>query len=132
MNQEFNNILDDICLQDPRYRQDAYEFVMEALSYTQKKYRRSKHVTGVELLEGLKEFLLSKFGPMTLSVLEHWGIQKTEDFGNIVFNLVQNKVLSKSDEDDIKHFRDGFDFAEAFHADYRRQLDKKISRMRTF
>ena len=132
MNQEFNNILDVICAQDPRYKQDAYEFVMEALTYTQKKYSRCKHVTGTELLEGMKELLLNKYGPMTLSVLQYWGIEKTEDFGHIVFNLVENKVLSKSAEDDIEHFRDGYDFKEAFHADYRRQLEKKISRMRTF
>lgn len=132
MNQEFNNILDVICTQDPRYKQDAYEFVMEALSFTQKKYQRSKHVTGVELLEGMKELLLSKYGSMTISVLQFWGIDKTEDFGHIVFNLVENKVLSKSAEDDIEHFRNGYDFQKAFHADYRQQLEKKISRMRSF
>ena len=131
MNQEFNNILEDICEQDSRYKQDAYEFVMEALTYTQKKFQRAKHVTGTELLEGMKELLLHKYGPMTLSVLKYWGLEKTEDFGHIVFNLVENKVLSKSDEDDLEHFRNRYDFREVFHVDYRRQLEKKISRMRS-
>ncbi len=132
MNQEFNNILDFICDRDRRYKQDAYEFVMESLSFTQKKFRRSKHVSGMELLEGMRELLLNKFGPMTLTVLNHWGIESTEDFGHIVFNLVDNKVLSKSDEDNIESFRDGYDFEEVFQRGYRKQLEKKISRMRSF
>ena len=51
---------------------------------------------------------------MTITVLEHWGIKSTEDFGNIVFNLVENRVLSKTEDDSIEEFRDGYDFAEVF------------------
>ena len=132
MNQEFYNILDVICGQDPRYRQDAYEFVMEALTFSQKKFARSKHVSGTELLQGMKELLLSKYGPMTLTVLTYWGIHSTEDFGHIVFNLVENKILSKSEEDNIESFRGGYDFQEVFDLGYRRDLAKRISRMRSF
>ena len=132
MNQEFYNILEIICEKDSRYRQDAYEFVMEALSFSQKKFRRVKHVSGTELLEGMKELLLNKYGPMTLTVLNYWGIKTTEDFGQIVFNLVENKILSKSQEDDIESFRDGYDFREVFDQGYRRDLEKRISRMRSF
>ena len=132
MSRELRSIVEIICEKDERYKQAAYEFVMEALSYTQKRFRRIKHVTGIELLEGMKELLIHQYGPMALTVLRHWGIRSTEDFGHIVFNLVENKVLSKSDEDNIEHFRNGFDFREVFHVDYRRQLEKKISRMRSF
>ena len=132
MNQEFYNILEIICEKDSRYKQDSYEFVMEALAYSQKKFRRVKHVSGIELLEGMKELLLNKYGPMTLLVLHHWGVRSTEDFGRIVFNLVENKVLSKSEDDDIRIFRDGYDFQEVFSRGYRRDLEKRISRMRSF
>lgn len=131
MNRKFDTIIDEIYEKDPRYKPDAYEFVMEALSFTQKKFRRVKHVTGEELLAGIKRLLMEKFGPMTLSVLKHWGIERTEDFGNIVFNLVNNKVLSKTEEDSIESFKDGFDFREAFEAGYKRRLEKRISRMRS-
>ena len=130
MNEEFEAIIEDIYEKDVRYRHDAYIFVMEALSYTQKKYKRTKHVKGEEMLQGMKELLLNKFGPMTLTVLKHWGIKNTEDFGNIVFNLVENRVLSKTDDDNIEEFRDGYDFGEVFDSGYRKQLAKKISRMR--
>jgi len=130
MNKEFYQIITDINVKDPRYKEDVYVFVMEALSFTQKKYSRIKHVTGIELLEGIRELLINKFGPMTLTVLHHWGVYTTEDFGNIVFNLVDNKVLSKTEDDKIEHFKDGFDFDEVFNKGYKRQLAKKISRLR--
>ena len=130
MDNEFNNILEGICERDTRYKVDAYEFVMEALSFTQKKFRRSKHVIGQELLEGMKELLLQKFGPLTMTVLEHWGIHATEDFGNIVFNLVENRILSKTEEDSLENFRNVYDFDAVFNHGYRKELEKKISRLR--
>ena len=130
MNWRFEDIIEKICQKDSRYKEGAYEFVMESLHYTQKKLHRSHHVTGGELLDGIKELLLNKFGPMTLTVLNHWGIQSTQDFGNIVFNLVENRVLSKTVEDCLEHFRDRFNFDETFNRGYRKQLEKRISRMR--
>lgn len=131
VNQEFYTIIDQICEADPRYKSDAYEFLMEALAFTQKKFKRSKHVSGQELLEGIKDLLIQKFGPLTLLVLNHWGISRTEDFGNIVFNLVDNKILSKDSEDNIDSFQNGYDFNEVFDRGYRKLLEKRISRMRT-
>ncbi len=130
MSKNFQLAVEKICEKDPRYKYDAYVFVMEGLAFTQKKFRRTKHVSGEELLEGLRELLLEKFGPMTLRVLEHWGIQGTEDFGNIVFNLVDNKVLSKTEEDTIESFREGYDFHEAFSEGYRKKLLEDIRQMR--
>ncbi|HBR15577.1 MAG TPA: hypothetical protein DD723_08590 [Candidatus Omnitrophica bacterium] len=131
MEQEFDTIVENIFEKDGRYRMDAYAFVMDALLYTQKKFKCVKHVTGDEILEGMKELLLNKFGPMTMSVLRHWGIKSTEDFGNIIFNLVDSNVLSKTAEDDIDKFRNAYDFEEVFNYGYRKQLHKKISRMRS-
>lgn len=130
MNKSFNDIVESICDKDIRYKQDAYDFVMEALSYTQKRFNRPKHVTGEELLEGIKNLLLDRYGPLTMTVLHFWGIRRTEDIGNIVFNLVENKVLSKKDDDTIEHFRNAYDFEEVFNIEYRHILAKKISRMR--
>jgi len=130
MNRELDNVVEAIYQTDPRYKTGAYEFVMEALSFTQRKFQRLRHVTGEELLEGIKELLIEKFGPMTLLVLHHWGIRESDDFGNIVFNLVNHRVLSKTQEDNIESFRNRFDFKEVFHHQYRRQLEKRITKMR--
>jgi uncharacterized repeat protein (TIGR04138 family) len=103
---------------------------MDALSYTQKRLKEPRHITGEELLKGIKNLLMKEFGPMTMTVLKYWGIQTTEDFGNIVFNLVENKVLSKTHEDNIEEFKDVFDFEDVFKRGYKKNLHKKISRMR--
>ena len=131
MGEEFYTIIERIYERDHRYKEDAYEFVMEALTFTQKKNRRFTHVTGDEILNGMKELLLEKYGPMTLTVLNFWGIRATQDFGNIVFHLVENKILSKTEEDNIENFKDAYDFQEVFDRGYRKILAKKISRMRS-
>lgn len=131
MNEEFVQIVEDINTSDPRYKKEAYIFVMEALSYTQKKFKSIKHVAAEELLEGMRELLINKFGPLAMTVLHHWGIRATEDFGNIVFHLIENKILCKTDQDNIDTFRNRYDFKEVFQEGYRKQLHKKISRMRT-
>ncbi len=129
MSKKFYNIVDEICEKDPRYNKGAYAFVMEALSYTQKRYKKERHVTGQELLRGIKNLLMEKFGPMTLTVLKYWGIESTEDFGKIIFTLVDSKVLSKTEEDTFKSFQNGYDFKEVFERGYRKKLHNKIKRM---
>lgn len=129
MRKELDDILSEICEEDLRYREEAYEFVLDALSFSQKKFKRSKHVTGKELLEAVKIQLMDQFGPMALTVLGYWGIKSTEDFGNIVFNLVEKKVLSKTEEDNIRSFQNVFDFEKVFNKGYQNRLAKTISRL---
>ena len=106
--------LERIVKRDKRYKIDAYNFILEALHYTVKNLKRCRHVSGQELLDGIKEYAKSQFGPMTLSVFQHWGIKTTEDFGNIVFSLVEDKILSKTETDTIEDFKNGYNFEEVF------------------
>jgi len=110
----FFRVIEDICQKDNRYKPDSYEFVMQALNFTQKKLAKVGHVTGRELLEGIRQFALEQYGPMAKTVLTHWGITKTGDFGNIVFNMIEKKMLSKTETDSIEDFKDVFDFEAAF------------------
>jgi uncharacterized repeat protein (TIGR04138 family) len=71
-------------------------------------------VSGHELLEGIRLYALQQFGPMARTVLEDWGIRACEDFGEIVFNMVEHKILSKTDDDSREHFKGGYDFRDAF------------------
>jgi uncharacterized repeat protein (TIGR04138 family) len=103
---------------------------MEALSFSQKRFKKSKHVSGIELLIGIKALLLKKFGPMTMTVLNHWGIKTTDDFGNIVFNLVENKILAKDTQDQYESFKNAYDFEEVFNKGYRKALAKRLKSMR--
>ncbi|PYK99589.1 MAG: hypothetical protein DME19_08150 [Verrucomicrobia bacterium] len=116
----FEEAVGQIASKDPRYPGDAYFFVREALDHTQKmvgkvpKKNEVRHVSGQELLDGIREYALQLFGPMTLTVLEEWGIKRCEDFGEIVFNMVETRLLAKTEHDSREDFKRGYDFHEAF------------------
>lgn len=111
---DFYQVVEGIVRQDDRYHLDAYEFLMQALYFTQKKLKREGHLRGRELLEGIRKFAIEQYGPMAKTVLSHWGVTKTEDFGNIVFNMLAKKLLSKTEEDSLKDFKDVYDFEVVF------------------
>jgi uncharacterized repeat protein (TIGR04138 family) len=115
----FDDKIEVIRTKDPRYQREAYLFVREALDYTQKNIGkdnrgRIRHVTGQELLAGIRDFALAQFGPMALMLLEEWGVRQCRDFGDIVFNMVEADLLAKTEKDSRADFENGYDFYEAF------------------
>ena len=119
------NIPDDvrnILSKDSRFSPEAYMFVSRAVSYTQEMLGRKGHISGQELLEGCRRYALEEFGYMARVVLESLGVRRTEDMGDIVFNLVNNGLLGKTDEDKHEDFREGYDFRKAFDDSYRIDL----------
>jgi uncharacterized repeat protein (TIGR04138 family) len=129
--------LAEIVRRDPRYTYEAYEFVFAALEYTQKKLGRAlptgadleaagpeHHVSGRELVEGVRALALKEFGLMARIVFRTWGIERTDDFGEIVFNLVEETLMSKTDQDCRDDFHDVFDMDKALVEDYRIELDE--------
>ena len=115
----FEKTVEDIYSKDSRYKPDAYEFVAAALHFSQKKLKRQGHILGRELLEGLKEFAIEQFGPMAKAVLNHWGIHRTEDVGNIVFNLIEKKFFFRTETDSLDDFKNVYDFESAFSGIFR-------------
>ena len=116
---KFEEVVGKIRQKNPRYEIDAYFFVREALDYTSKKLKKpvegtQRHVSGHELLDGIREFTLREFGPMAFTVLKSWGITRTDDFGEIVFTLVESGVLGKTEQDKKEDFASHYDFNAAF------------------
>ncbi len=102
------------------YPVEAFEFVQQGLSYTVQKLhgelkdeKTSRHVTGRDLCEGLREFALMNWGLLARTVLARWNVRKTIDFGRIVFALVDNAYMQKTADDTLDDFRDVFDFKTA-------------------
>ena len=95
---------------DPRYKPDAYEFLIQALCFTQKRLGCQGHVSGNQLLEGIRDLAIEQYGPLAKAVFNHWGIFRSLDFGNIVFNMIEQGVLTKTEDDKLKDFENGFDF----------------------
>jgi uncharacterized repeat protein (TIGR04138 family) len=112
------NPLDQIIARDPRFKPEAYLFVHDALGHTWARLDHRRHVTGRELLDGIKDLALKRYGPMAQAVLNSWGVRTTDDFGAIVFNLVDAELLSKTEEDRVEDFHAVYDFNEAFVRSY--------------
>ena len=129
----FEEALEKILATDTRYHRDAYLFVRDALDHTRKLIAKEspapreafdpetekprgqdRHVTGPELLEGIRQQAFGEFGPMAITVFEEWGVRCCRDFGEIVFNLVEIGQFSKTAEDRRTDFDGGYDFTDAF------------------
>jgi len=117
--QNFDEVLDQVVARDPRYHREAYHFLREALDHTQRGISKAnqgkfRHVTGQELLVGIRGFAVQQYGAMALTLLQEWGIRRCEDFGELVFNLIDHGVLSKTETDTRRDFAGGYTFEEAF------------------
>jgi uncharacterized repeat protein (TIGR04138 family) len=133
----FNAKLLAVARRDPRYAYEAYEFIFQALEHTQKMLGRTPtddsadpneprhHVSGRQLMEGARDFALQEFGMMARVVLRMWGIQRTGDFGEIVFNLIEAELMSKTSEDTRADFHDVFDLDEALSSGFRIALEEE-------
>ena len=127
--------LAEVVQRDPRYVYEAYEFVFTALSHTQKLLGRvpaddgtvpgpQYHVSGRELVLGIRDLAVREFGLMARIVFRLWGINRTGDFGEIVFNLVEQNLMSKTDQDSRADFQDVFDLDQALVQEFRIELDE--------
>lgn len=110
----------EIVRNDPRYAYEAYDFIFEALGHTQRSLGRirdegqredgaAQHVSGPELVQGACKLAIDEFGLMARIVFRHWGIHRTDDFGEIVFNLIEGGLLSKTEGDNRADFENVFD-----------------------
>ncbi|MEO1496334.1 MAG: Minf_1886 family protein [Planctomycetota bacterium] len=128
--------LADLLRRDNRYSFEAYVFVFDALRYGQDRMGmgessdeeafepqleaeaaaddEERHVTGQELCWAIRQYALDQYGLLARNVLDHWGVTKTGDFGEIVFNLIDIGQMRKTDQDRREDFNDVFDFCEAF------------------
>jgi uncharacterized repeat protein (TIGR04138 family) len=133
----FHAKLAEVVQRDPRYAYEAYEFVFQALQHAQHLLGREApddappaeaaeakhHVSGPELLEGARALALQEFGLMARVVFKMWGINRTDDFGAIVFNLIEAELMSKTSHDTRADFHNVFDLDQALVQDFRIVMD---------
>ncbi|MEM7261627.1 MAG: Minf_1886 family protein [Planctomycetota bacterium] len=102
---------------DTRFKPEAYNFIFEALDHTvREKYGEgeedtasaSRHVTGPDLLEGIRDLAIESFGCLASTVLDCWGIGQSDDFGELVFNLVEYGLMGSQESDSKEDFSDGY------------------------
>jgi uncharacterized repeat protein (TIGR04138 family) len=136
----FHAGLMEVVQRDPRYAYEAYEFLFHTLHHTQKMLGREPpevaegeqpapldqrhHISGQELVHGVRDLALREFGLMARTVFQQWGIHSTDDFGEMVFNLVEAGLMSKTDEDTRADFHAVYDLDQALVKGYRIPLDE--------
>jgi uncharacterized repeat protein (TIGR04138 family) len=125
--------LEEIVRRDPRFAYEAYEFLFAALAHTQQMLDRvppaegtraeqDYHVSGRELVHGVRDLALREFGFMARTVLHMWGVDRTADIGDIVFNLIEAGLMSKTTQDERRDFEDVFDLDDALVHQFRIEL----------
>lgn len=98
-----------------RYSAEAYAFVFEALEFTlRRRGGQRRHVSGPEIMEGVRSLALDTFGFLARDVLKRWGVTSTDDFGEIVFHLIADDLLQKTADDKKEDFAALWSFEEAF------------------
>ncbi len=124
-NQEIKEKIEALARAEPRYRKEAFLFVCQAVAFVNREIKgrtRHSHVSSQALLDGFYRLALQEFGPLALDVLAHWGIEKTEDLGNLVFALADSKILRTSPDDSPADFACNQDlnriFLEPFANEY--------------
>ena len=123
---------------DQRYPIEAYFFVREALAYAADQMELgacsepechcdpddptveagSRHLTGQQLCEAIRQFAVQQYGFMAKVVLNEWGISATRDFGEIVYNMIDIGLMKKSRHDRKSHFDDVYDFDAVFQENF--------------
>jgi uncharacterized repeat protein (TIGR04138 family) len=134
MNQTQKKTLEQVVDECGRYPLEAFDFVRHGLNYTVSRVHGDTsnkdececHVTGTQLSQGLRDYAVRRYGVMARPVLEHWGIYRTSDFGRIVYAMVENKLMQKTDEDDVRDFDGVFDFDDAFEAPERPAISPPV------
>ena len=101
---DFWSAVDTIRGGDDSLKPEAYRFVMETLDFTMQRIGKRRHVTATELLDGFCGYARQRFGLLSATVLESWGITSTQDVGRAVFQLVDARVLSRLDSDRLEDF----------------------------
>lgn len=114
----FQAKLDDLARRDGRYAYEAYEFIFAALAHAQEQLGRPtagavEHddITARQLLDAIRDLAVREFGLLAATVFRHWGVRRTDDFGELVANLASAGLMSLTDDDDRADFRDAFDLA---------------------
>lgn len=119
--------LEDVVRRDPRYAIEAYEFIYAALTHTQQTLgilppeedpEQEAHISGQQLMHGARDLALQEFGFLARTVFRFWGINQTDDFGEIVFNLIEAGLMNKTPQDSKADFHAVYDLDEALQRQY--------------
>jgi uncharacterized repeat protein (TIGR04138 family) len=100
-----------------RFHPRAFLFVLAALEHIQQRLPERRHVSGEELSHACRDLAIEQYGLLARTVLAHWGIRSTGDFGEIVYALIDAGLLIRQPDDKLEDFHGVYEFA-AFEEEY--------------
>jgi uncharacterized repeat protein (TIGR04138 family) len=112
------DIMSRIRARGGQYHERAYLFLLATIEFLQTRLEVRRHVTGSELAWACRDFAQQQFGLLAPVVLGHWGISRTEDFGRIVYTLVEAGLLVTQPGDSESDFEGVYQFADVFGDSY--------------
>lgn len=126
MESEFDRKIAVLAAKEPRFAEDAYKFITEAVAFTVSKLPARRHVSAAELLDGIRQFAENKFGAVAELVMSSWGLKKEDDAGSVVYLLIGDGLLRASENDSPEDFCTGRDLFHPVSAirSVRRKTDK--------
>ena len=101
-----------IMQQEPRFSEEAYAFVANAVTFTVGRLPSHRHASALELLGGVHDYAKQEFGVLAYEVLYEWGIRSASDVGRIVYLLIGSGLLSASKDDAPEDFEVDFKLAD--------------------
>lgn len=129
MSERLERSIEELARQDRRYPPMAYMLVFEGLECALARLPARRHVTPRELAEGVREAALKQWGLLARTVLESWNIRSTGEIGDLVFNLIERKLLVAGAEDNRTQFEDAYDFREGFDRAFAEELERDPPRL---
>jgi uncharacterized repeat protein (TIGR04138 family) len=136
-----NPRIEELVRRDPRYAPEAYDFVYDALAYAAKRLGRTRpdasdpeeasadadeHVSAAEFFEGVRELAVREFGLMAPTVFRVWGVRRTDDFGEIIRNLIEAGLVDPAAADDRGAFHDVIDLQDGLVSGYRIEAGESL------
>ena len=113
--------MQQVIVDDGRYPPEAFAFLHDGLNRAVQEVYHDKaggegqhHVSGQQLCCSLRDLAIERWGMLAKAVLNKWNIRESIDFGNMVYLLIDNNYMRKTDDDRIDDFRDVYDFDKAF------------------
>ena len=122
-----NPRIEELAHRDPRYAPEAYQFVFDALDYASRRASRAQagavadeeHISVPDFIRGARELALRDFGMMAPAVFRAWGVRRSDDLGEIVFNLIGAGLMDPAAADDRGAFHDACDLETGLVDGYR-------------
>jgi len=102
-----------IMRQEPRFSEEAYLFIANAVTFTVGRLPAHRHVSALELLGGIHDYARQEFGVLAWEVLQEWGVRTASDVGRIVYLLIGSGLLSASKDDSPEDFNVDFKLADS-------------------